>query len=401
MLSKQRELQVFLKSNVLFLIAIISIHFVQLKLLPGATIRPFTPIFSLMILMIFLVRHYQFRGRTFLTQSLLLRWFPLCVITLLYVMVTPLYEGDFKDALKFLISLSAAFLAYWMGYSALGMLPTRFNRLILITFVPIIIFSSIEIVGQFLAPIQDVINSFRSLILTYNIDHERLHLLFSEPSFMATYLLFFVYIVETSTIFGRGLKFFYLYIILMVILSGSLSVLSVMLTFLVLKLLKEGVIKFNLRFIFVFCLIFVLITFVFSNRIANFDGDVSIFIRMMNAFALWSMGTENYFLGSGFGGFTEYLSNYLGGVNLMGSSELQGIVDGTEKASQYSMLGQVFASMGILGLSSFLFMILRGKNRSSLVYVIPAMIAMLSALPWGLPYLWIMLGMIDRGKRGF
>jgi len=212
---------------------------------------------------------------------------------------------------------------------------------------------------------------------------------------MATYLLFFVYIVETSVLFKKWRKFFYLFIALMVIFSGSLSVLAVMLAFLIFKLLDSGIIKFNLFFILLLCLIVPLILLVFSTRLEHLDKDVSVFIRFMNTMALWSMGTENWFLGSGFGGFTEYFSNFLAGYNIMGSVELQRILDGEQKAAQYSMLGQVFASMGLPGLLAFLFLIFYGKKKSNLVYVVPAVIGMLSALPWGLPYMWIMIGLID------
>lgn len=46
----------------------------------------------------------------------------------------------------------AAFLAYWMGYSGLGMRREIFLKYLLISFYPLLLFGLVEIVGVLFVP---------------------------------------------------------------------------------------------------------------------------------------------------------------------------------------------------------------------------------------------------------
>lgn len=383
--------------GILAIFAILSIHLVQLSFMPGpTTTKPITPLLVILVLL-GLFHANIIKCRFEVSRNLVLRWVPLAVVLAFYIPLSLFVGKAPGEIAKYSMGIFVAWLCYWMGHSSLCMNPQRFRRLMLYSFYPVLILGIVEVAGMaFIPPLHSAIGAVRDFVLTYNIDKERLHLLFSEPSFMATYLLLLLYLVKEVSLTPRVRNVLYALVVILVLFSASLSVLFVMLAYALMLFYSKGTRYFVVSVIVAGVAAVAAVAVGFGTRVLALDTDLSSYIRFLNFLVLLDMGTQNYWLGGGIGGFSGYFANYLSGMDLRGSTELERISSGEQDAATYSMIGQMFGYMGIPGLITFLMVLFYGKrNKETLTFKLPILVAMFSALPWGLPYGWILLGMVD------
>ncbi len=394
---------VYAAPNVLFFLVVLSIHVSQLKFLPGhTTVRPIFPFF--MVFLVLLLVSERGKGGRFLlySQEVMKRWGGFLVFVGIYFLFIPAYNGSWSVGIKKIVSFFVAVASWWMGYSCLGMHPERFRRVMIASYTPFVVFGLAESASMFIPSMREWINAIRDAFLTFNIDRDRLHLQFSEPSFLATYLLMFFYVIRRDKKWRKHHKLLLLWGLLMIALSRSLTVFLVMGVALLFVILKErGMSSFSLALAGMSTVLFAS-----SNAIAERLShalaleDISTYVRYLNTLFSWSLGLRHYGFGAGFIDFGEAFANYLDGMDLRGSAELEAISRGELEPEPYGVFAQVFAYMGLPGLFLFLSALLRGVSiKEFFPYIAGVLVASMTALPWGLPYAWILMGMVARESR--
>jgi hypothetical protein len=381
------------KKIYLSIITIFSIQFVQLAFVPGSgATRPVTPFLILLVVTYsFAVWLNKNHFNVKIKSATLTRWMPFLSIVFFHNFIFwVLSDKKFIDLIMFDLSILMATLYYFMGFTQLGMGRIIFIKTMIRSYEPLLLLGLLEAAGLlFLPQLSAIVNDFRDYFLSYNLDKTRLHLLFSEPSFLCTYILLFFYLLETQLKIN---KTYISCISLILFLSGSLSVLAMFMMYFLIKYYQKN----KIIFITLTFFIFIGISISIGDRLFHLSEDLSGYIRLTNIFAMFEMGNNNYYLGSGIGGYSEYFYSFLQGTDLRGSSELNSILSGDNEAVPMSMVGQIYAYMGLPGLSTFVFMIFYGNSIETFKgYKLVLFLCMISALPWGMPYPWILLGLID------
>lgn len=398
----------YIKSNLLAIAVLFSIHLPQLGVMPGyTTVRPFMPFLVLVFISVLMLERVHGKRIVMASKELVQRWSGVFLVFLIYFMLIPFYGGDWYTGIKKLTSLVFAIFAWWVGYSQLGMTSERFRKLLLVSFIPFIAFGGMEFLSQvsFFSFLKDAINTVRDAVLTINIDRDRLHLQFSEPSFLATYLLLFLYLITQYRNMIILRIFFYCWLLLAMFLARSLTTLLVVGTTTFLIFWMENA-SFFRRLLIVSASFIVLFAggHALLQRAANVISleDLSAYVRFHNTLFTWKMGTSHFYLGAGFVDFGPWFSSYLGEIDLRGIREFLRILHGEIKPEPYGIFAQVFAYTGILGIATFSFALFRGiPFKTHFPFLTGAMLAMTTALPWTLPYLWVLLGMIARESKQF
>ncbi|WP_457641373.1 hypothetical protein, partial [Persephonella sp.] len=103
-----------------------------------------------------------------------------------------------------------------------------------------------------------------------------------------------------------------------------------------------------------------------------------------------------YLVGAGIGSFGYYFPKFLNEEYIV-PSELHQYLYGENLAVPFSLFFQFMGETGVLGAIVFLWLVFSGFKESKYKpYYIAAFVATLSALPWGLPYFWFLIGYIHR-----
>lgn len=403
---------IFIKKNkILFLIvllAMITFQYVQLKIipLPSAT-RPLSQFFIFVFFMILLWYATFFKAssslkRYYLKNKNIYKWIPLVSITIFYSLISIIMHNVLQAPLKFVINIIFAFLFYWYGYTRMGMSKDKFIKYNLLFSIPIVLIGIFEIIGILgIDYFYSLVTEFRDIVLTTNIDRARLHLLFSEPSFLGTYLLFFVFLIHNSLLRETQKLVAFSFIFIVFVLGSSLNSMIILFGFLLgyyFFYYKKNIF-FKLIMLLLFLILLSVIAYViFGNRLLNISSDPSGYIRLLHLVVLTNMFIDSYGLGMGFGEFSNYFINYISNIDLViPTDELQNNLDGKEVVP-YSMFFSILGQMGILGAGAFfyLFKSIFSRYNHYKHYQLALFTATLSALPWGLPFIWALLGMIDK-----
>lgn len=403
---------IYIKNNkILFLLmslSILTFQYVQLSFVPLPSItRPISEIF--IFLMYFTIFYHSrhssnsFLKKYYLKNKNIQKWFYLFIVTIIYVFISIAIYGKISDSIKFFINIIFAFLFYWYGYTRLGLQKERFYKLNLIFSTPIIIIGIIEVVSLILNldGVFNLITLFRDQILSKNLDKERLHLLFSEPSFIGTYILFLFFLISNFKLKKTYQKIGFLILLSFIFLGNSINTLIIFVSFFLSYYLLVN--KSNMIFkIIIILLLISVLGFIgyqlFGHRLMNINKDPSAYIRLLHLTVLSNMFYDSYGLGMGFGQFNDYFYQYLNNIDLViHTKELENNLDGKE-AIPYSMLFSILGQMGIFGIITFLYLFktIFSKYNRYKHYQIALLASTLSALPWGLPFIWGLLGMIDK-----
>lgn len=316
-------------------------------------------------------------------------------LSLVYALISVAFKADLFEVVKFLFSLFFAFVFYVLGYYFFGLKRGIVFRLLYYSFVFFVFVGLAEILFMFLGFSDNVINGLRNVLLTYNIDKNRLHLFFSEPSFLATYFLCMLFVINNG-FDGLRKNVLVFFVLLFSFFSFSIYVFAVIFSFYffyAIKVVRKRYVIYFYSLLLVSVTFFVMFTEV-GHRILNYDQDMSIYVRWINFFTLYEMGSKNFFLGSGLGFFGQEFVSRINDYDFSGIAELENIANGTVAPVPLSMSMQVFAFLGLPGLVLFLKMI-KG-NGGFFAYRISLFIATLSALPWALPFIWVLLGFMDK-----
>lgn len=378
-------------ANTLFFLLFFCFHLIQIRIGPlDSVTRPYVLVLLIPIL---------FYGASTSRHSTLLNcvksWSPFLFICILYAIFSLAQGIELKSIVQPLIGFVSIFLFYCIGYTCLFLNKNKFEKIIIYTYIPMILFGLIEVIGILvLHPINDVLFSLRNSILTANLSSNRLHLLFSEPSFIATFILLGFYL---STKINEGYKrnLWLAVLVIFLFVSTSLSAAIVAIGSFGLKYLHtRKQIILTLLFIPFLAILFINV----SGRQLSLD-DPSNYIRFLHLNALISMFYDSFGFGMGLGSFSMYFIKFLGVTNLVYiPQEIQSNISGATLATPYSVIFRIIGEMGLIGLFSFIFIfknLLNGKKNLR-PYYFGIILAGVSALPLGLPYAWLLLGLIDR-----
>jgi hypothetical protein len=378
-------------ANILFFLLFFCFHLIQIRIGPlDSTTRPYVLILLIPIL---------FYGATTSRHSILLKgmkgWAPFLFVCVVYSLYSIAQGIEIKSIIQPLIGFVSIFLFYCVGYSSLFLRRDKFARIIIYTYIPLLIFGFIESVGiLLLSPIAEILFILRNNILTANMSATRLHLLFSEPSFIATFILFGFYLsTKIQTNLKRNLWLATL--VFFLFMSASLSAAVVAIGSFGLKYLRTR----KQVVLTVLLIPFLAVLFInISGRQLSLD-DPSNYIRFLHLNALISMFYDSFGFGMGLGSFSMYFVKFLATINLAYiPQEIQGNISGETVATPYSVIFRIIGEMGLIGLFGFLFIFKRlfSGKRSLRPYYFGILLAGVSALPLGLPYAWLLLGLIDR-----
>lgn len=403
---------IFIKKNkILFLIsllAMITFQYVQLKIipLPSAT-RPISEFFIFMFFII-IIWHVEFFKasssfkRYYLKNKNIYKWIPLVSVTIFYSLMSIIIYNNLNSSLKFIINILFAFLFYWYGYTRMGMTKNRFIKYNLFFSLPIILIGIFEIIGILgIDYFYRLVTEIRNIILTVNIDRVRLHLLFSEPSFIGTYLLFLFFLIQNSLLKRTQKLFAFSLIFIFFVLGNSLNSMIMLFSLFLgyyFFYYKKNIFFKLIVLLFFLVLLSVIVYVIVGNRLQNIFSDPSAYIRFLHLVVLSNMFIDSYGLGMGFGEFSNYFINYVSNIDLIiPTKELQDNINGKE-VIPYSMFFSILGQMGILGTGAFLYLFksIFSKYNHYKHYQLALFTATLSALPWGLPFIWALLGMIDK-----
>jgi hypothetical protein len=131
----------------------------------------------------------------------------------------------------------------------------------------------------------------------------------------------------------------------------------------------------------------------------DISEDPSSYIRFLHLSAMYNMFIDSHGLGMGFGSFSEYFRHYLSSIDiLIHTKELQNDLTSEKKIAPYGLLFSVISQMGIPGLIAFLsiFSNIFSKYAKYKPYYIALLMSTITALPWGIPFIWALLGMLDK-----
>ena len=383
--------QFYKNNSFLFFTLFLFFHLTQLRIPPlESATRPYVLVLLLPFLTI---------GALANTKSLLVKgmvgWIPFLFICLLYSIVSLLLGLSSNYIFQPLIGFIAIFLFYCIGYTALFMRQEQFVSLLIYSYIPIILLGWFELFGLMgLVTISEILDNFRNTILTVNLSGPRLRLLFSEPSFIATFILMGIYLARHLRT-NRWLIIWLFSLSLFLFFSFSLVAGIVVFPTVAMIFLKSR--KQFILTMLLMSLLIVLFVF-FSGRDLSFS-DPSSYIRFLHFSALINMFIESFGFGMGFGSFSSYFKEYLGFTDLfIIPSEIEGNLSGEIMAVPYSVFFRIVGEMGVLGAATFILLFKRVKNGKKYLrpYYVGIFLSGLSALPFGLPYAWLLLGIIDR-----
>lgn len=248
----------------------------------------------------------------------------------------------------------------------------------------------------------------REAIVTVNFDKTRLHLLFSEPSFIATYAIFMFYIIAHSNIQNFFKCTLLSSLLVFILIGGSLNNMIVISAFFI-SMFFFGSLSSTKKILITTLAIILIATVLkvyFLNRIINLENDISANIRFLHIKVLWDMFTSSFGLGYGFGTFSDFFISQISSLEsniLESSKELQNNISGNSSIVPYSMAFSILGETGFAGMLSFLFLFknLLKKSNPYKHYYIALLSSTITALPWGLPFIWITLGLLDRDVNDF
>ncbi|NPA41717.1 MAG: hypothetical protein GXO18_05515 [Aquificae bacterium] len=329
-----------------------------------------------------------------------MKWHLLLLIWVYYSALGYIYHGDIYRIGRYFLSILFAFLFYMVGFNLFFLRERTFLRVSSIILVCISILGIIQGIGiLFNEQLLDFINRLREVILAQVLDRERLTLLFSEPSFLASYLLVLYFLSERYVAyrfkFGYLLKFI---IVAAAILSLSVYVYIVLSTLLFFKIFCIKSIRKRLIYALLFFCIIGSFIVMDIDRFASLINaqDMSALIRFLYIEALLNMAVDTYLIGAGIGSFGYYFPKFLSGEYIV-PGELHQYLNGENLAVPFSLFFQFVGETGMLGASVFLWLVFSGFKKSKYKpYYIAAFISTLSALPWGLPYFWFLIGYLHR-----
>ena len=403
---------IFVKKNsFLDLIAIFTIlltPYIQLNLLPiHYATQPVAAIFILIIFFLFLGCHLSCKTNLnfssyYFNKDIFLKWFPISIVVIIFSIYSSM-NGYQLDAIKFCVNILVAILFYWFGYTRLGLNNKFFYIYIILSSIPLFIIGYMEIIGLKIDhDFYQAIIYLREHIVTINFDKIRLHLLFSEPSFIATYALMMFFIIQKSNLHIFLKTVFFASLTAFMIIGGSLNNMIVISIFTIASLFlsKLNMYKKTIIAIIGIVSIFIVIKIYYIHRIINIENDISGIIRFTHIIVLWKMFISTNGIGSGFGLFSDNFINYIS-TNMVSliekSKEMQSILSGNAKVVPYSMLFSILGQMGLAGILSFLYLFknLFIKRNKYKPYYLALLASTITALPWGLPFIWILLGLLD------
>jgi len=396
--------------TILIFFSIATLQYNQLKIVPLPTVtRPIAQIF--IFILFFILVWWVYIKRTsninlqkyYFQNSDITKWLLLFVVIIIYSIFTIIIYNNFIDSIKFLINIIFAFLFYWYGYTRLGIDEERFNNYNILFSLPILFIGLVEVSGFLISNFfYTLISTLRDMILSINLDNKRLHLLFSEPSFMGTYLLFIHYLFYHSKRYYKYRKAVTLLLILFILFGKSLNTMIVVLAFLGSYYLFINKTKVLSKVIIILIALFLLaiITYLlFKSRLTNITYDPSAYIRFLHLVVLTKMFTDSYGLGMGFGSFSDYFVNYLNNNFIpIDTAELNRDMSGDVKVVPYSIFFSILGQTGIFGIFAFMFIFRKMFYSFNPYrhYYIALFVSTISALPWGLPFIWVLLGMLDK-----
>lgn len=387
------------KSYFCFLILLISIflfHFPQLNIPFFETTT--RPIFHLLIIPF--IAYSFLHNKTFLYKDVKIKWYLLLFIWYYYSTLGFIYYGDVYRTVRYFLSILFAFLFYIVGFNLFFLRERTFLKISSIILICISILGFFQGIGiLFNKQMLNFINSLREIILSQVLDRERLTLFFSEPSFLASYLLFLYFLSERYLVyrfrFGYVLKFI---ILVFALLSMSIYVYVVLSTLFLFRVIYMKSIRKQLIYTLLFLLIISLFVIVELNRLVFLINaqDMSALIRFLYIKALLKMAVDTYFVGAGIGSFGYCFPKFLNEEYIV-PRELHQYLYGENLAVPFSLFFQFVGETGMLGTIVFLWLVFSGFKKSKYKpYYIAALVTTLSALPWGLPYFWFLIGYLHR-----
>lgn len=378
------------------LISLILSFFPQLSFVPlPSTVRPVAPIFLFIAIAFYFINV----RRVFIDRD----WLYFFVFVFCYCIFSYLVgKVELYEFVKLMVSIFFAYIVWFssVNYYFLG----RKNCFLVLKFIFYFFFFVffLEFIGLYiLDPVIVFLDIVRSSILTYNVGSGRMRLLFSEPSFMASFLLFVFYMSSINFYSARMNAFMKGFVVVAAFCSASLSVIFAVLVLFV--FLYGGTIKLSLRSVVVLAF-FGIVSFVLFydqlGRIQSIGKDQSAFIRNTHAQVLLDMAGACYYLGCGPGGFHSAFFDAIKDVPFVDSiEELKPVLNNEVRATPYSMLLSIFAYFGAVGV--YLFMRLFGffkkgalDSSRKLAFYASIFLSSYLSLPWGLPFAWMLLGFI-------
>lgn len=397
-------------------LSILLLPFVQLKFVHvNFTTRPISVIFIFLIFMLIIFlkinesdckkREICLFSSYYLNKKIFIKWIPIFLVIPVYCLFSfSLKDITLSESCKYILYIIVSFLFYWFAYTHIGVGKKIFFKLIIISSIPFFIVGIFEVVGLlFYHPFYDIVVLFREYFVSVNFDKLRLHLLFSEPSFLPTYFIMLIYVIYNSDILKKLKYILIILISIFVIVSHSLNCIIIISVFLFFKFILSNlntIKKLLILCIFsFFCVIFIKIMLLDRFKNIMSGSDISAYIRLLHIKVMIKMLTDSYGVGVGVGSYQTYFINYL---NLLDSNivskslELTRNITGQTKVVPYSIIFSVIGQFGVMGFIAFLYIFKNAlKNNVNKHYYFALLSSTVTALPWGLPFLWVMLGLLD------
>ncbi len=385
-------------SKLLIIISIFLSHLPQLKIpFLTTTTRPVFQIFFVPIL----IRNFN---KIKMDKLLKIKWLIFSFIFFYYLIIGLILYQDIYTFLKYLIGFIFFLLFYIFSYSRGFLKEKIFYKINLFSFLFISLIGFLQIAGAFNILLIDIANFIRKNLLSVVLDKERLSLLFSEPSFLASYFIYLFLIIDRLIKIDDVHKKYYftikIILFVFIIFSKSLyTYLAVLVLLFGQFIFSSTKFKNKLILIIILSLFLIVIIKLSFNRIQNviLFQDLSFLSRFIYIEALISMLISSKFFGFGIGGFGDYFQYYLNNkYNFpIFPFELIKYLDGNIHANPFSLFFQFLGETGVLGIIAFFVLIFHGFLKSNYKpYYIAIFITTLSALPWGLPYFWLTIGLL-------
>lgn len=386
-------------SKFLIMVSIFLSHLPQLKVpIISTTTRPVFQLFFLPILI-------GNSNKVKLERRLKMKWFLFSLTFFYYLLLGLILYQNIQVFIRYTLGFIFLSLFYFFGYTKAFLKEKSFYKINIIFFLFISVLGILQILGILFNPLfLSIANNIRTKLLSVVLDKERLTLLFSEPSFLASYILYMLFLVDRMLLLARDSKYFYwtVKVVLLVFAIFSKS-LYVYLTISVLLIIQFMLSDFSLKRKFAVLSTLLILSFFMLSQISDrlqrvfYFQDLSFIARYTYIEALVHMFLSSKFFGCGIGGFGYYFSYYLNNqFNLpIFPPELTKYLDGNIHAVPFSLFFQFLGETGLFGTSALLLLIFHGFLKSKYKHYYLAMfVTTLSALPWGLPYFWILLGLL-------
>lgn len=390
--------------GLLFVIAVMLLYFVQLKFIPiPSTTRPASIFIIFPIIFVsFLYSLYDFRVfNKIFPKYMISKWSPLFIVVIIYIIISFFNAVEINDTLMRVLNIVVAFSFYWFGCIKFGFSNKVFIRCLVFSSIPIVIFSLFEIFSLiFFVNLFDWLCMLRQDILVLNLEWRRLHLLFSEPSFLASFLVFLLFIFKQYFKSNTEQIIIYSWLAVIVTLSHSVYVVVAFALIVYFSFLfsKHKPLFKSVLSLFAILLIILFVYIVIGHRLSNGLDDPSFSIRYTHMYSMVFGFIESYGFGTGTGSFSNYFHNFLIHYPEFAWTDELGefLLNDNLKAYPYSMALSFLLENGVAGFMAFVYLFFKNfRDLRFKEYYLTLFILSFSAIPWGMPYPWVLLGLMD------